>query len=278
MTKELTLSGMGGAFGGLFSSPLMATILVLEIAQPPRNRYGNSFYGTVVASATSLGIYFAIAGSVFLGLYEVPQYDYEDWHLLAGVGLGLFAAFVVIVTLAVAAMTKRLLGIVKIPTVPLAVIGGLLFGLVGVMLPLTNFTGSDQLTTILSEASTLGTGLLIATLVGKMFTFAVSSATGFIGGPIFVMLFIGGTAGIIVNLIIPDIPLALAFTCMLAAVPGSIVSAPFSLVLLAALLTQVGTIQTSPIVIAVATSFLTISALKFAVSRRRTAPGANSST
>ena len=193
MTKELTLSGMGGAFGGLFSSPLMATILVLEIAQPPRNRFGNSFYGTLVASATSLGIYFAIAGSVFLGLYEVPQYDYEDWHLLAGVGLGLFAAFVVIVTLVVAAMTKRLLGLVKIATVPLAVIGGLVFGLVGVMLPLTNFTGSDQLATVVSEASTLGTGLLIATLVGKMFTFAVSSATGFIGGPIFPMLFIGGT-------------------------------------------------------------------------------------
>jgi len=268
--KEQTLSGMAGAFGGLFSSPLMATILVLEIARPPRRRWGGSFYGSVVASSVSLGLYFAIAGSVFLGLYDVPQYDYEDWHLLAGVGLGLLSAMIVLVTLAVAAATKRLLGGLKLPPVLLPALGGLLFGLVGVMLPLTNFTGSSQLETVLSEASTLGVGLLIAILFGKMFTFAVSSATGFIGGPIFPILFLGGTSGIIVNQIFPDIPLALAFTCMLAALPGSIVSAPFSMVLLAALLTQVGALQTSPILIAVATSFLAISGLKFAVAQRST--------
>lgn len=269
-TKEQTLSGMAGAFGGLFSSPLMATILVLELARPPKRRSESSFYGSVVASSVSLGLYFAIAGSVFLGLYDVPQYDYEDWHLLAGVGLGLLSAVVVLVTLGVAAAAKQLLGGLKLPPVLLPVLGGLLFGLVGVMLPLTNFTGSDQLGTVLSEASTLGTGLLIAILFGKMITFAVSSATGFIGGPIFPILFLGGTSGIIVNQIFPDIPLALAFTCMLAALPGSIVSAPFSMVLLTAILTQVGALQTSPILIAVATSFLTISGLKFIVAHRRT--------
>lgn len=272
-TKELTLSGMAGAFGGLFSSPLMATILVLEIARPPRRRSGTSFYGSVVASSVSLGLYFAIAGSVFLGLYDVPQYDYEDWHLVAGLGLGLLSAVIVLLTLGVAVATKRLLVGLKLPPVLLPVLGGILFGLVGVMLPLTNFTGSDQLGTVLSEGSTLGVGLLIAILLGKMFTFAVSSATGFIGGPIFPILFVGGTSGIIVHEIFPDIPLALAFTCMLAALPGSIVSAPFSMVLLTAILTQVGALQTSPILIAVATSFLTISALKFAVAQRKT-PGA----
>jgi len=101
------------------------------------------------------------------------------------------------------------------------------------------------------------------------------SGTGFIGGPIFPILFIGGTTGIIVNQIFPEIPLALAFTCMLAAVPGSIVAAPFSLVLLVAILTQVGALQTSPIVIAVATSFLTVSLLKFAATQRRSAAGAS---
>ena len=87
-------------------------------------------------------------------------------------------------------------------------LGGLVFGLVGVMLPLTNFTGSDQLETALAEAGTLGIGLLLAILIGKMFTFAVSSATGFIGGPIFPLLFIGGTTGVLVNQIFPDVPLA----------------------------------------------------------------------
>jgi H+/Cl- antiporter ClcA len=268
-TAEYTLSGMAGAFGGLFSSALMATALVLEIAAPPSARSGRSFYGSVIASASSVGIYFAIAGSVLFGLYDVPAYDYEDWHLFAGVALGILSAFLVVITLMVLTLVKRLPALVKLPTVPLAVLGGMLFGLVGVALPLTNFTGTDQLSTILSEGSTLGAGLLIATLIAKMLTFAISSVTGFIGGPIFPMLFIGGTGGIIVNILIPGLPIGLTFTCMLVAVPGSVVNAPFSLVLLMAILTQVGTVQSTPVMIAVATSFLTISGLKYFAAQRR---------
>jgi H+/Cl- antiporter ClcA len=269
--KEYTLTGMAGAFGGLFSSALIGTILVIEVAKPPRSRLSRTFYGSVIASSISLGLYFAVAGSVFLGVYDVPAYEYEDWQLLAGVGLGLLSAFVVVVAAMITKIAQRVVALVDIPTVPLAVLGGLAFGLVGVVLPLTNFTGSEQLGTILADGSTLGTWLLVATLLAKMFTFAISSATGFIGGPIFPMLFIGGTAGIIVNVLIPDLPLGLTFTCMLVAVPGSMVNAPFSLVLLMAILTQVGAIQTTPVLLAVATSFLAIAGVKYLVMQRQTA-------
>jgi len=61
--------------------------------------------------------------------------------------------------------------------------------------PLTTFSGSDQLNTVLSDAGTLGLGLLVATLILKLLTFAVSQGSGFVGAPIFPSLFIGGTAG-----------------------------------------------------------------------------------
>jgi H+/Cl- antiporter ClcA len=267
-TKATTLSGIGGAFGGLFSSPLMAVILVLEVALPSRSVTGKAFYATVVSSSISFGIYFAIAGSVFLGIYEVPTYAFEDWHLLAGVGLGLLAALVVVVTVGVTKVVKQLFGQLQVPDVVRPVIGGVTFGLVGVVLPLTLFTGSDQLSIILENVGALGIWLLVATLFAKMVTFAVSSASGFIGGPIFPILFLGGLSGVIVNQVIPEVPLGLAFTCLLAAVPGAIVAAPFSMVLLAALLTQIGTIQTAPVLIAVATSSLTIAAFRFLAAHR----------
>ena len=77
-------------------------------------------------------------------------------------------------------------------------------------------------------------------LIPKMLTFAVSQGSGFVGGPTFPSLFIGGTAGVVVHQVIPGVPLGLAFTCLLASVPGSLVAAPFSMVPLAAFLTQVG--------------------------------------
>ena len=60
----------------------------------------------------------------------------------------------------------------------------------------------------------------MAILLGKMLSFAVSQGSGFVGGPIFPALFIGGTAGVLVHQVIPGVPLGLAFTCLLAAVPG----------------------------------------------------------
>ena len=88
---------------------------------------------------------------------------------------------------------------------------------------------------------------------GTRFSAIATAESGFIGGPIFPALFIGGTAGVAVHQIFPSVPLGLAFTCLFAAVPGGVVSAPFSVVLLAAFVTQVGAPQTAPILIAVVT-------------------------
>ena len=89
--------------------------------------------------------------------------------------------------------------------------------------------------------------------------FAICESTGFIGGPFLVMLFIGGTAGVAAHALIPGLPEGLAFTAMFAALPGALVAAPFSLLLLAALTTQIGTLQIAPVAIAVLTAYLAVS-------------------
>ena len=145
-------------------------------------------------------------------------------------------------------------------------------------LPLTMFNGSDQLKTVLKDTGTLGLGLLAAIVIAKMLTFAVSQGSGFVGGPIFPTLFIGGTAGVLVHQVIPGVPLGLAFTCLLAAVPGAVLPAPFSMVLMAAFLTQVGALQTAPILIAVVTAFLTMEAVKYFLASRKQRPRSRGET
>jgi chloride channel protein, CIC family len=266
-----TLDGFAGAYGGLFSSTVIVVMLIMELARPGGRRFGKALAGSIVASSVSFGIYFAIAGAVFLGAYHVPRFKFEDWQLLAAVPLGVFAALVVTLLGVCTVAAARLFGRLKIPDIARTTLGGTMFGLVGVALPLTMFTGSAQLATVLSDARTLGVGLIATTLVAKMVTFAVSEASGFVGGPVFPALFIGGAAGEVVRLAIPGVPLGLAFGCLLAAVPGALVAAPFSMVLLAAFLTQVGALQTAPILIAVITAFLTIEGVKyFAASRKKT--------
>jgi H+/Cl- antiporter ClcA len=272
--KVTTLAGFAGAYGGLFSSTVIVVMLIMEVARPGGSRFAKALAAQIVASSVSFGIYFVIAGAVFLDFYDVPQYEFEDWQLLAGIPLGLFAAVVVTLLAVFTVGAARLFGRLKVPDIAKSVLGGVIFGIVGVALPVTMFNGADQLKTVLNSEGTFGLGLLAAALVAKMLTFAVSQGSGFVGGPIFPSLFIGGTAGVIVHHVIPGVPLGLAFTCMLAAVPGALAAAPFSMVLMTAFLTQVGTLQTAPILIAVVTAFLTMEGVKYLIASRKQARAA----
>jgi H+/Cl- antiporter ClcA len=271
-TQLNTLTGFAGAYGGLFSATLIVVAMIMEIASPSGGqKYVKALLGTIIASSVSFGIYFAIAGSVFLDAYQVPSYTFKDWQLLVGVPLGLFAAVLVTLLAVVVQLASRLFGRLKLPGIAKSTLGGAVFGLVGVALPLTLFTGSDQLKTVIKDAGTLGVGLLVALVIAKMLSFAVCQESGFIGGPIFPTLFIGGTAGVLVHQVIPGVPEGLAFTCLLAAVPGGVVAASFSMVLLAAFMTQIGALQTAPILIAVITAFLTMEGVKYLVATRKQA-------
>ena len=254
-----TLSGMAAAYGGLLSSPILASILTLEIARPKAARLADTLVAGLLAGSIAFGVYFPIAGSTFVGLYALPSYNYEDWQLLAAVPLGLVAGALALITaVAIAVMTKLAARLGNRPILR-STLGGIAFGLVGVALPLTLFTGTDQLTTVIDDGAALGAGLLIAVVFAKILVFALCEATGFVGGPFLVMLFIGGTAGTTAHLLIPGLPLGLAFAAMFAALPGSLVAAPFSLILLAALTTQIGTLQIAPVAVAVLTAYLAVS-------------------
>ncbi len=108
------------------------------------------------------------------GRLQGAQYTFKDWQLLAAVPLGLFAALVVTILAGLMMAAAGLFGRLKVPDIAKSTQGGVVFGIVGVALPLTMFSGSDQLNTVLADARTLGLGLLVATLIAKMFTFAVS--------------------------------------------------------------------------------------------------------
>ncbi len=163
-----TLSGMSGAYGGLLSSPLLASILTLEIARPKAQRAADTLAGGLLSASVAFAVYFAIAGSTFVGIYTLPSYKYEDWQLLAAIPLGLAAGALALLTIvAVGLVTKLTAPLVK-RTILRSTIGGIAFGLVGVALPLTLFTGTDQLTTVIHDGAALGAGLLIAVVFAKM--------------------------------------------------------------------------------------------------------------
>ena len=254
-----TLSAIGASFGGMLSSPVLATSLVVEVARPRLERLSAVLFAVLLSSTVAFAVYYPIAGSTFLGVYRLPPFAYKDWQLAAAIPLGLVAGALALTTIVAIGLLKKLTAPLAERTILRSTLGGIAFGLLGIALPLTMFTGTDQLTDVIHDGAALGAGLIIAMVFAKILAFAICESTGFIGGPILVLLFIGGTAGIATHLVVPGIPEGLAFATMFAAILGSIMSAPFTLIVLAAITTQIGALQITPVAVAVLTAYLAVS-------------------
>lgn len=272
--QDYTLTGIAGGFGAAFTSPMLGAFLVSELGPTPRNRYVAAFIPQLIASTVGFIVFYMVVGRTFLGIYDLPPYEFEVADMLTAVGLGVVAAVVMAVFVGVIVGVRRLAQFVPNPYVR-GLFGGAAVGLIAVALPLTLGAGQSQLETVIDDAAGLGVWLLVAVLVGKMVAMALSLGAGFMGGNVFPLIFMGGTAGVIVNLIFPDIPYALSVSCMLAAVPGSYLRAPVSMAFIAAIATSVGPESVAPVGVAVATSYLLVAATRYLLSQRRTATPAH---
>ncbi len=265
--ETYTLAGMAGGLGGAFTAPILGAFLVSELAPTPRERYVASIIPQLISATVGFIVFYLIVGQVFIQSFKLPRYDFDMSHMLVAVGLGFAAVAVVLVLVAMTAALKKASGLVS-NRYALGAFGGALIGLAAFAMPLTLGSGNAQLAAILETSAPLGIGLLIAVLVAKMVAVVVSMSIGFIGGNVFPMIFIGGTAGVIIHLIFPSIPIALAVSALMAAVPGSFLRAPVSLTLLAALSVGLEPETTAPVVVAVITAYLLVAIIRYVVQQR----------
>ena len=251
-----TSLGINGALGGLLTAPLLATLLVTELRWPERAGLYKILLPSLAASISGFVIFFAIVGDTFLGVFELPGYDVELWHFALAIGLGLLATAVSWTLGITMALLRRWVIPLISNVVVRATLGGAALGLISVAMPLTLASGKAQLGYATENVGTLSAVLLIGLVVLKILAVAISLTTGFIGGPVMPTLFIGGAAGLAVHAIVPEIPVALAVSAMLVAVPGVSIKAPFSMVLLAVLTVGLGAVETVPAAIAVSTAYI----------------------
>jgi H+/Cl- antiporter ClcA len=235
--QVLVYSSIAGAFGGFFGSPIVGAVGAVEyMFIRELNLYRHLIPG-LLAAAVGYGVYFAFLQTSFLGIYSFPDYPSPRlvdlwWALLVGVIAG-----------GVGIVYKLIFGIVQLVFTPLekrpvrrAIIGGVVIGLIGSFLPLTLYSGQDQLLQIIHNPAAFGIGLVILMMLVKALLTSTSFATGFEGGPIFPLIFVGGTLGLAISKILTFIPEGVAVTTGMAAVTCAVFPLPLTVALLLGLL------------------------------------------
>ena len=113
-----------------------------------------------------------------------------------------------------------------------ATLGGIGIGLVALIAgEETLFSGEHELDVLLHDAGAKSVATLVLIIAGKVVANSISMATGFRGGKIFPIVFIGGTLGIAAHQAFTTIPLAVAVACGMAGATMVILRLPVFVIL-----------------------------------------------
>ncbi len=257
MSDELresnVLSGVVSAYGGLFTSPFAFVLMRLELA----HRQTPAYFGTItiatVAATLGFAFFYAVAGEEFanlLRLLDLPSYTLELWHFVVAIVLSVVGAALALIYGLTMGTVKRLVAPLEKQPILRCTGAGFLLGLLGMALPLTMFLGSEGLVIVTDNGAAMGLALVVVLVFAKILATAGAISTGFIGGPIFPLFFVGGAAGTAVNLIFPSIPLGLAVGCTMAALTAAALPAPFMITIVVLLVTGIPATEAIPIILA----------------------------
>ncbi|MEN8112994.1 MAG: chloride channel protein [Actinomycetota bacterium] len=234
-------AAVSGVFGGLLSSPLIGGLLTIELEHQQSPTYTlRSIVPAIAAGVAGFLVVNPVLGEPFLGRYAFETFNLKYWHFAAALGAGIIGAVIAIGMGVVARLTRGLFTPLDERPILRGLIGGLIVGGVGFALPLSMFSGVDQLESAFENAAAIGVVVLLITAAAKIVTLAVSINAGFYGGPFFPTFFIGGTVGVAVNLLIPAFPLALAVGSFMGATAGAVASIPLSILIFAVYVVGLG--------------------------------------
>jgi H+/Cl- antiporter ClcA len=251
-SRSNILSGITCAWGGLFTAPFGIIIMPFELEHKQTPGYYSTIFIAALTALIGFAIFYAFGRDSFasvLRILDLPVYSLKVWHLFLAIPLGLLGAILgLIFGFLLRSLTRLAMPLNRWPIIR-GTAGGIILGLLGMALPLTLFLGTTGLKVVTDQSAQWSLAFLIVMVFAKMLVTAGAFSTGFIGGPIFPLLFVGGTAGTVVHLIFPGVPLGLAVGCLMAAVPGALLPVPLGLGVIVMLITGIPLTDVIPIFI-----------------------------
>tara|TARA_R100000935_G_C2826313_1_gene162505 strand:- start:305 stop:1609 length:1305 start_codon:yes stop_codon:yes gene_type:complete len=235
--RSLSIAGMASGFTALFGAPLGGSLFSLEILH---HKHALEYYKAIIpALVASSFSYVIFALIVHLGLgatWDLSSYEYSGVFdfgkaiLFAIVATAIGWAFIYCIKFFKLLFEKK-----PIPIYIKTLIGGILLGIISYYFPLTRYFGHHEINELLTNEIDLK--ILILILFFKIIAIAITVTSGWRGGFIIPLFFVGATLGLIINQIFPSTNLTLAIISCMAAINVCVTRTPMSTTILLATLT-----------------------------------------
>jgi len=201
--------------------------------------YYKAIIPALVASSFSY-VVFALIIHLGIGpIWNLSEYEYSGvFDFLYAV---IFAVVGTIVAWGFIYCTKFFKSIFEIKPIPIylkTLIGGFLLGIIAYYFPLTRYFGHHEINELLTQDLSLNA--LVAILVFKIVAIAITVTSGWRGGFIIPLFFVGVSLGMILYILFPSINPTLAIISCMAAINACVTRTPMSTTILLATLTGFG--------------------------------------
>jgi len=221
--RILTISGMAAGFTVLFGAPLGSAFFALEILHRRGLQYYEALIPAIVGSLCGYGVYLALSDLGIDSVWHFARFGVlssRDLSVAAAIGLiGAIGAWIFASTVS---LLRRILR--PVPAWGRYVLGGVTLGLLGIWSPFALTFGETQLNEIVDGR--LAVGALAVAMVAKFAGTTVVLATGWKGGFIIPLFFIGATAGQMAHHGLPMLNTTVLMACAMTALCVGVTKTP----------------------------------------------------
>ncbi|QXP70552.1 chloride channel protein [Polaribacter sp. R2A056_3_33] len=235
--RSLSIAGMASGFTALFGAPLGGSLFSLEILHHKHAvEYYKAIMPALVASCFSYIVFSLIIHLGFGATWTLPTYQFSGtFDFGIAVLLAIAATLVGWIFIYCTKFLKSVFKKIKVAIYIKTLIGGILLGIISYYFPLTRYFGHEEINSLLNNDFSINALFLI--LIFKILAISVTVTSGWRGGFIIPLFFVGTTLGLIIHHFFPSINVSLAIICCMAGINACVTRTPMSTTILLATLT-----------------------------------------
>jgi len=264
------VAALASAFNGIIGSPIFTGVFATELQIGEKNAFRFLIWN-LVAGLVGYFFYLSLGLTSFASLLTFPPLEELTIVMVVyAIALGIVGSLLAIFT----GLCMRGLGRVIEKSfgekvVLRTVAAGIVIAVVCYFLPVLLFSGEAQIHAIMKNPAAFGIGMLLLLAVLKLVLLALSFKSGYLGGPIFPVLFASTMVGLALSLTFPGIPVGIFVLCIEAAAVALALGAPLTAILLEIVLGAPSPYLAALIITSVVTA-LVLGALLKPIMKRRT--------
>jgi H+/Cl- antiporter ClcA len=264
------MAALASAFNGIIGNPFFTGVLATEYQIGKKHAFTFLIWN-LVAGIVGYLFYLALGLPSFSSMIPFPEVDTLQplmvlYAIILGIAGALLAVFAGLSMKGIGGILERVFGDRVFPRIMTAAV---IIAAVGYFLPALLFSGETQIHLIVENPAAVGVTMLFLYAILKILLLALSFKSGYIGGPIFPVLFSSTMFGLALSLLFPSVPVTIFVLCIEAGAFALALGAPLTAIILVLVVSNPGSIMMALVTTSAATA-LVLGALMTQMKARRT--------